>query len=966
MLTFNLKDYVHSALMMKESKLDLINAHLITSIFFICHLFFTSESNPMHSYVYVPLFDKVCLIEKYIPQEYPTTSRMPIFIYNSLESCIAACSSYSTGELLCNAFMYSDITKACHLHFYALNLKTGMCPVETGQSQFYLLHGCFNNTLRFETSFVSLHEFHERCQILTFTSAYAENLKVHSLLSQTNSLNGCLTACRNKTNDTLNCSGVLFSKQEEVCYKLVEGTSHDQIVTEDDKTIVLLQRCVKDREEERRGNSIFYHYHLYELEEMCVFESYDSNHISSFAVYENILKANSLYECILKCASEQISEGCAAVHKSQEGCLFFRRNSTARIFRKLGTSYFAELLYCESNCFKNVNYILPVYTYNYVHGNSCMYVYVAIYNSNVTVNHRIEVESKREMPRHVETLAIKNAVLKQHIFFTAIFIANFNLINCNWMSIYVPKIDATCALVVKKINHFESRYIERLFCSLESCVAICFQHQFLCNSIKYTPFAKQCDLYNMNGTYHSVPEDAETGQSKHLLLHSCHREISNVPVRKIIYSTSLNADVITADVHLPSIHRVCRVQRRPFAENYGIRRLQLITASSLKRCLAACDIPSNSLCNSVLFSVQENTCILLARRQSFFPLQGSTATVSSAAQYFIILYCLSDFKRSQLHATQSVRRQSAIAYIASNKHLQIAIHHELFYASKAAIRLRLCDSADEKECLKICIASNTTDGCNAYYFSSREHTCLTMRLKKQYALPGRHNHRSITKFYDDETLNITFKDANEQYLKYTEHAIQMEVSLHEFKEICVAQHWISTLIPNIRFNKRYANISFFNECINICRHLKNSDECKGIAYSKKMKTCMVAVEGNENDEILLSNDQHYLTLSSCIKDRETERTNNEQLEFCFIPELDEICLVELYQPLFLSGWEIITRIDNTFSLQDCLFKCASVMNVKKCSAVNYIDQQCVLLERTNHTKFIRSLYSVFAELLYCE
>ncbi|KRZ68670.1 hypothetical protein T10_3561 [Trichinella papuae] len=482
------------------------------------------------------------------------------------------------------------------------------------------------------------------------------------------------------------------------------------------------------------------------------------------------------------------------------------------------------------------------------------------------------MESKSKMPRHVETCAIKNAVLKQHIFFTAIFIANSNLANCNWMSIYVPKIDATCALVVKKINHFESRYIERLFCSLESCVAICFQHQYLCNSIKYTFFAKQCDLYNMNGTYHSVPGDAETGQSKHLLLHSCHREISNVPVRKLIYSTSQNADVITADVHLPSIHRVCRVQRRPFAESYGIRRLQLITASSLKRCLAACDIPSNSLCNSALFSVQENTCILLARRQSFFPLQGSTATVTSAAQYFIILYCLSDFKRSQFYATQSVRRQSAIAYTASNLHLQIAIHHELFYASKAAIRLRLCDSANEKECLKICIASNTTDGCNAYYFSSREHTCLTMRLKKQYSLPGRHGYRSITKFYDDESLNITYKDENEQYLKYAEHTIQMEVSLHEFKEICVAQHWISTLIPNIRFNKRYANISFFNECINICRHLKSSDECKGIAYSKKMKTCMVAVEGNENDEILLSNDQHYLTLSSCIKGKRISMT----------------------------------------------------------------------------------------------
>ncbi|KRZ33255.1 hypothetical protein T4B_11094 [Trichinella pseudospiralis] len=563
---------------MNKSKFDLKSIHLITRLFFICHLFFTLESNPLHSYIYIPLLDKVCLIEKYIPQEYPTASRIPVFIYDSFESCIAACSSYTTGELLCNAFLYSNITKACHLHFYALNLKTGMCPVETGQSQFYLLHRCFKrynsllnvavnkknetndkivflpalhklclirrrlvseswyaepilhmnapnlkkclllcvvkgaaecnsvifslqeksctlvrhqsifstlsekvqssayffeidhcktkaleypfltsllqanatnsirsfckycvqhlpitksenaiiidlhncytiqycfhrcvmqrrdyecnavffnaeentcllmklvvnssettnrvlynffkdttrkeklilsnyeDTLRFETSFVSLHEFHERCQILTFTSAYAEKLKLHSLLLQTNSLNNCLTACRSKANETLNCSGVLFSKQKEICYTLVEGTSHDQTVTEGDQTIVLLQSCVKDREEERRRNNIFYHYHIFELEEMCVFEFCDSSHISGFTVYDNIFQANSLYRCILKCASEQISKGCAAVHKSQERCMFFRKNSTARIFRKLENSYFAEMLYCESKFARN-------------------------------------------------------------------------------------------------------------------------------------------------------------------------------------------------------------------------------------------------------------------------------------------------------------------------------------------------------------------------------------------------------------------------------------------------------------------------------------------------------------------------------------------------------------------------------------------------------------------------------------
>ncbi|KRY25842.1 hypothetical protein T01_156, partial [Trichinella spiralis] len=84
------------------------------------------------------------------------------------------------------------------------------------------------------------------------------------------------------------------------------------------------------------------------LEEKCVFEFYEGKNFSGFEVYDSIQKANTLYQCVLKCASEQISKGCAAVLKSHEMCLLFKRNSTARMFRKLDTSYFGELVYCES------------------------------------------------------------------------------------------------------------------------------------------------------------------------------------------------------------------------------------------------------------------------------------------------------------------------------------------------------------------------------------------------------------------------------------------------------------------------------------------------------------------------------------------------------------------------------------------------------------------------------------------
>ncbi|KAL1237779.1 Cell division protein FtsA [Trichinella pseudospiralis] len=199
---------------------------------------------------------------------------------STIQYCFYCC-VMQRRDFGCNAVFFNAEEKTCLL------MKLDVSSRETTDLVLYnffkgytrkekLILSNYEDPLRFKTSFVSLHKFHERCQILTFTSAYAENLKV------------------------------------------VEGTFYDQIVTEDDQTIVLLQLCVKDREEERRENSMFYHYHLYELEEMCVFESYANHYFSGFAVYDNIPKSSS------------------------------GRNSTARIFRKLENSYFAEMLYCES------------------------------------------------------------------------------------------------------------------------------------------------------------------------------------------------------------------------------------------------------------------------------------------------------------------------------------------------------------------------------------------------------------------------------------------------------------------------------------------------------------------------------------------------------------------------------------------------------------------------------------------
>ncbi|KRX32624.1 hypothetical protein T05_14559, partial [Trichinella murrelli] len=97
------------------------------------------------------------------------------------------------------------------------------------------------------------------------------------------------------------------------------------------------------------------------------------------------------------------------------------------------------------------------------------------------------------------------------------------LVNCSWMSLYIPKLDATCVLAAKAIRHEDVLHIKQAYCSMESCVAACFRLLPSCNLIKYSPLAKVCNLYYENATRHILQPIDQIGQSMHLLLHSCHK-----------------------------------------------------------------------------------------------------------------------------------------------------------------------------------------------------------------------------------------------------------------------------------------------------------------------------------------------------------------------------------------------------------------------------------------------------------
>ncbi|KRY30842.1 hypothetical protein T01_10939 [Trichinella spiralis] len=560
---------------------------------------------------------------------------------------------------------------------------------------------------------------------------------------------------------------------------------------------------------------------------------------------------------------------------------------------------------------------------------------------------------------------INYTMLRQWSLLAIICFINCYLVDCSWMSLYIPKLDATCVLTAKAIRHEDVLHIKQAYCSMESCVAACFLLLPSCNLIKYSPFAKVCNLYYENATGHISPPIDQIGQSLNLQLHSCYEDISNIPVGIIVQSVYQRNN--SAKIHTPSTHKNCDFLGFPFVENFYAQRIHLIVTSSLKRCIAFCEAPTYTSCNSVLFSAQEETCLLLSRDRNLPLLGGIIPTLQTSALFFIILRCYNDFDFPYAYSIPKFGEIAPTVYSIFN--LTVSLYRVHFYAAKAGIRIGLWETVDENYCLMICLDEFWADYCDGYYFQHGEKTCLTFSIRKKYALPNSPLNRRIIQFSDDGLLINIVKDLRMLRLKHSNHFTTVaKVSLFHFKEICTVQHSFSNVIPWINLVQQYTNISHLNDCIRICRFIRNFGLCLGIAYSKESEVCLIAVLGNYDDEVFLNEGYHFLMLNNCSKDRENERADNDPPELHLLPILDEVCQLEFYKPLILTGWSVIAEIRNIATLQECLTNCAAVTHAIKCAAIYFIHESCFLLERMTHLQnhFIRDSDSVFAELLFCE
>ncbi|KRX69230.1 hypothetical protein T06_10788 [Trichinella sp. T6] len=421
-----------------------------------------------------------------------------------------------------------------------------------------------------------------------------------------------------------------------------------------------------------------------------------------------------------------------------------------------------------------------------------------------------------------------------------------NLVNCSWMSLYIPKLDATCLLSAKAIIHDDVLHIKQVHCTIESCVATCFGLSPFCNLIKYSPFAKLCNLYYENATHHDLQPNEEIGQSMHLLLHSCHPGISNIPAGIIVPSKYQRNN--SAKIHIPSTHKNCDIFKLPFVENFYAQRIQLIATSSLKRCIAFCTAPTYTSCNSVLFSAQEGSCLLLSRAINLPLFGGIIPTLQTSALFFIILTCYNDFVLPNAYTIPRFKEIPPIVYSVFN--VPVSVYQAQFQATESGIRLRLWETVDESQCLMICLDKFLADYCDAYYFSYGEKTCLTFRIRKIYALPNSPFNRHIIKFSDDREIERADNDPPELHM------------LPILDEVCNVELYKASLLTGWSVIIEILNITTLQECLTNCAAVMHANKCSAIYFIDESCILFERMTHLQN-HIIRQNDSVFAELLFC-------------------------------------------------------------------------------------------------------
>ncbi|KRX16421.1 hypothetical protein T07_4328 [Trichinella nelsoni] len=465
---------------------------------------------------------------------------------------------------------------------------------------------------------------------------------------------------------------------------------------------------------------------------------------------------------------------------------------------------------------------------------------------------------------------------------------------------------------------------------------------------------------------------------------------------------------------LEPIHEECIVQRFSFnASRSAKRTYAMFYCTHFEICISYCRMAiSPVVCNAVLFSQSEGICALLnyeGERQN-----KGNLTKNFISEFFVLYDCRyaeaaveSELLRLDNY-TISEHYHSQIELYSSMRVILCEIYRLPFVEKFLSMRISLWLTNIFKECLHLCIFSNSTnEQCNSVYYSKKMGTCLTLNIADEsdvrmentsydsppflyYISSCTENDRSMDSFFDYETDSAPeYSEGEHEYhldeMIHENYSVETSLSFvigntmleqdiinssamgivkfYDFMEICITEKLNFKLLEYAVASEVAKRCWSLNSCLLTCRTSVLRTGCRGVLFSRQNSRCHLLHVGDLFDHVTVDPEDEVVRLISCKK--EDERTNNPEPLRYYIEEMHQVCQIELYISSVLSSWIPISTIKDVDSFQKCLKFCATH---KQCSAFNFSNVKlCTLLESGSvNNMYNKPNNSVFAEVLYCE
>ncbi|KRX72746.1 hypothetical protein T06_5763 [Trichinella sp. T6] len=555
--------------------------------------------------------------------------------------------------------------------------------------------------------------------------------------------------------------------------------------------------------------------------------------------------------------------------------------------------------------------------------------------------------------KHNNTILVKSVQtemldLKIDLVAVFIFMSTVSLCTSTTDVVYVPMIDKIC--VLEKLNQSRSLFEKEIIFSAVTTFPHC--------------------IVNSNVT------------------------IDEGEVEEIIYANGTTL--------LEPIHEECSVERFSFSASRSAKRTgAMFYCTHLEICISYCRMTiSPAVCNAVLFSQSEGICTLLnyeGERQNKGKLEKNFIS-----EFFVLYdcrYAAEAAVESELlgldNYTISEHYHSQIKLYSSTRVISCEIYRLPFVEKFLSMRVSLWLTNIFKECLQLCIFTNSTnEKCNSVYYSKKMGTCLILNIANESDVRMENTSSDSLSFLyyisncteNDKSLDLSFdyetdsspeyseKESTETSLSFVIGNTILEqdiinssamsiVKFYDFMEICITEKLNFELLEYVVASEVTERCWSLNSCLLTCRSSVLRTGCRGVLFSRQSSRCHLLRIGDIFDHVIVNPEDEVARLISCKK--EDERRNNPEPLRYYIEEIHQVCQIELYILSVLSSWIPISTIEDVDNFQKCLKFCATH---KQCSAFNFSNVKlCTLFESGSvNNMYNKPNNSVFAEVLYCE